>query len=132
MKITSVGFVGAGLMAMLIAASAYARESAPPRGCAAKQAEIEQRLERAREQGRKGQIAGLEKALAAHRSRCSDEGLRREREGALAEAQEKVRERERDLRAAQEQGRASKIRKRQEKLDQARRRLSEAEDELRK
>lgn len=129
MKMT-MSLMGAGLVWVLLTAGANAWASEPLRGCAAKQAEIEQQLAQAREAGRKGQIAGLEKALAAQRSECTDEGLRRERQAAVEKARQEVLERERDVRAAQAGGRDSKILRRKEKLDEARRELTEALNEL--
>src|SRR5699024_2560568 len=77
-----VGLLGRGFVWVVLTAGANAWASEPLRGCAAKQAAIEQQLVQAREAGRKRQIAGLEKALKAHRSKCTDEGLRRERQAA--------------------------------------------------
>lgn len=125
-----VGLLGTGFVWLVLTAGANAWASEPLRGCAAKQAAIEQQLVQAREAGRKGRIAGLENALKAHRSKCTDEGLRRERQAAVEKAEQEVLERERDVWAAQSDGRDSKILRRQEKLDEARRELSEALEEL--
>ncbi|WDY58489.1 DUF1090 domain-containing protein [Pseudomonas sp. PSKL.D1] len=98
-------------------------------GCAAKRSAIENQLKIARDQGNSGQVAGLEEALRGV-DKCTDSGLRKEREQKVLDARHEVAQREKDLKKAEKKGDAEKINKRKDKLAESRKELQEAVDDL--
>lgn len=115
---------------VFVAYAAPTLAAGPSRACDAKRASIETQIAEAEANGRKREVAGLQKALRANKANCTDESLARDRAKAVQSAQREVKARERDLSEAESKGDAEKIAKRREKLDAARRELSEAEKPL--
>lgn len=113
------------MLLTLSAAPGFAAERSP--ACEAKRAAIETQISEATTRGRSQEIAGLKKALAANKARCTDASLAKERDGKILTAQKKLAAREKSLAEAQSKGDAKKIADRQAKLDAARRDLAEAE-----
>lgn len=114
----------------LASSFAMAQDTAPLKGCAAKQHDIETQLEQARAHGNSHQQKGLETALAQVKLHCTDASLRTEREQNITKAQHEVKEREADLQTTKQKGDQSKIAKRQAKLTEAQRELQAAQAEL--
>lgn len=104
---------------------------APPRakgqkGCQAKESMLVWKLAEARENGRTGQVQGLERALANVRTWCTDGSLKAKADLDLWEKEQEVAEREKDLQEARAGGKPEKIAKRERKLEKARRELEQA------
>jgi hypothetical protein len=95
--------------------------------CEAKRATIAAQISEAKSRGRSQEIAGLERALAANKARCTDSSLAKEREAHIRDAKKKVASREKSLAEAERKGDAEKIAARQAKLDEARSALTVAE-----
>ncbi|WP_349744119.1 DUF1090 domain-containing protein [Roseateles cavernae] len=110
---------------MTSAAPAFAADRSP--ACEAKRAAIETQITQAQARGRSQEVAGLNRALAANKARCTDASLAKERETRIRAAERKVAEREKSLREAEHKGDAKKIASRKTKLDEARHELTEAE-----
>ena len=106
-------------IASLLALAATPLLAAEP-ACAAKITRIEFEVGQAQAQGRQHQIAGLQKALRATQSHCTDASLAADRESDIQKATKKVAEREQKLAKAQAKGDAQKIARQQADLDQAR------------
>ena len=102
----------------------------PSAACAAKVARIEFEVGQAQAQGRQHQIAGLQRALRATQSNCTDASLAAERESDIKKATKKVAEREQKLAKAQAKGDAQKIASQQADLDEARSELVNAQKPL--
>ncbi|MGV8804939.1 MAG: DUF1090 family protein [Polaromonas sp.] len=102
----------------------------PSAACAAKRARIESEISQAQAQGRQQQLAGLQKALRANQSHCTDALLAAERESDIQKATKKVAEREQKLKKAQAKGDPQKIAHQQGELDKARSDLTEAQKPL--
>lgn len=100
------------------------------KGCAAKEQDIQNQITRAREASNTSQLEGLEIALGEMQANCTDEGLRKEREGKVLDAKREVSKRQADLDKAMSKGDPEKIDTRKEKLAEARKELQEAVDEL--
>lgn len=98
--------------------------------CAAKRARIELEVGQAQAQGRQHQIAGLQNALHAIKSNCTDAALAVERESDIQRATKKVAEREQKLAKAQTNGDSRKIASQQASLDKARNNLAKAQKPL--
>ena len=96
----------------------------------AKITRIEFEVGQAQAQGRQHQIAGLQKALRATQSNCTDASLAAERESDIKKATEKVAEREQKLAKAQAKGDTRKIASQQADLDKARSELVNAQKPL--
>ena len=97
-----------------------AAAAAPPSAaCAAKRAEIEQQIVHAKAHGRSQELKGLQRALKANQSNCTDASLARERDARIGKAQREVAERERELAKAERSGDGKKIERRRAKLEQA-------------
>lgn len=97
-----------------------------PKGCQAKESVLVWKLAQAREHGRSGQIAGLERALLNVRTWCTDGSLKAKAELELWEKEQEVLEREEDLQEARASGKPEKIAKRERKLEEARQELEQA------
>ena len=98
--------------------------------CAAKITRIELEVGQAQAQGRQHQIAGLQKALRATQSNCTDASLAAERESDIKKATKKVAEREQKLAKAQAKGDSGKIASQQAGLYEARSDLAQAQKPL--
>lgn len=98
--------------------------------CAAKRARIEVEVSQAQAQGRQHQIAGLQNALRATQSNCTDAQLAADRDRDIKKATKKVAEREQKLAKAQAKGDAGKIASQQADLEKARNNLAQAQKPL--
>ena len=116
-------------IASLLALAATPLLAAEP-ACAAKIIRIESEVGQAQAQGRQHQIAGLQRALRATQSNCTDASLAADRESDIKKATEKVAEREEKLAKAQAKGDARKIASQQADLDKARSDLAQAQKPL--
>lgn len=116
-------------IASLLALAATPLLAAEP-ACAAKITRIELEVGQAQAQGRQHQIAGLQKALRATQSHCTDASLAAERESDIQKATKKVAEREQKLAKAQAKGDTQKIARQQADLDEARSALVNAQKPL--
>ena len=117
------------LIASLLVLAAAPVLAAEP-ACAAKITRIELEVGQAQAQGRQHQIAGLQKALRATQSNCTDASLAADRESDIKKATKKVAEREQKLAKAQAKGDAQKIASQQADLDKARSDLVNAQKPL--
>ena len=117
------------LIASLLVLAATPLLAAEP-ACAAKIARIEAEVGLAQAQGRQHQIAGLQKALRATQSNCTDAALAADRERDIKKATEKVADREQKLARAQARGDSRKIASQQADLDKARSDLAQAQKPL--
>jgi len=117
------------LIASLLVIAATPLLAAEP-ACAAKITRIELEVGQAQAQGRQHQIAGLQKALRATQSNCTDALLAAERESDIKKATKKVTEREQKLAKAQTNGDSRKIASQQASLDKARNNLAKAQRPL--
>lgn len=124
MKITM--FCTALMIAFTIPAWAAQHSAA----CEAKRASIEAQISEANARGRKQDVAGLKRALAANKTWCTDESLAKERATDIRNARRKVAAREKSLAEAERKGDTKKIEARKKKLDEARHDLAEAEKPL--
>jgi hypothetical protein len=114
------------LILMAVASTpTLASEAAPL--CAAKRARIEMQIQEAQAAGRTRELSGLNRALAANKSRCSDAALTKERDARIKKALTKVEAREKSLAQAAREGNLRGMQDRRNKLDQANRELAEAE-----
>lgn len=118
------------LMAIALMAAGPTAQAAPSAACAYKQQEIETQLGFAKQAGNQHQIAGLERALAANQTHCSDASLEQERQERITKAAHKVAEREQELAEAQAKGDPKKVARRQSKLLEAQHDLQEAQRPL--
>ena len=116
-------------IASLLALAATPLLAAEP-ACAAKITRIELEVGQAQAQGRQHQIAGLQKALRATQSNCTDASLAADRESDIQKATKKVAEREQKLAKAQAKGDAQKIARQQADLEEARSALVNAQKPL--
>lgn len=116
------------LFAGALALSAFSAAAATPpsAACVAKRTEIEQQISQAKAQGRSQEVKGLQRALKANQSNCTDASLARERDARIAKAQREVVERERDLAKAEREGDSKKIERRRSKLEEANAELLQA------
>lgn len=112
-------------IASLLALAATPLLAAEP-ACAAKITRIEFEVGQAQAQGRQHQIAGLQKALRATQSHCTDASLAADRESDIQKATKKVAEREQKL----AKGDAQKIARQQADLEEARSALVNAQKPL--
>lgn len=87
--------------------------------CAAKEADIRQQMDAAREHGNANRLRGLETALENIRTDCSDDDLMADARQDVRDSMEEVRERQQDLEDAIEDGDTGKIEKRRDKLKEA-------------
>ena len=117
------------LIASLLVLAAAPVLAAEP-ACAAKITRIELEVGQAQAQGRQHQIAGLQRALRATQSNCTDASLAADRESDIKKATKKVAEREQKLAKAQAKGDAQKIASQQADLDEARSDLVKAQKTL--
>lgn len=117
------------LIASLLVLAATPLLAAEP-ACAAKITRIEFEVGQAQAQGRQHQIAGLQKALRATQSNCTDASLAADREIDIKKATEKVAEREQKLAKAQAKGDTRKIASQQADLDKAHSELLQAQKPL--
>lgn len=117
------------LIASLLVLAAAPVLAAEP-ACAAKITRIELEVGQAQAQGRQHQIAGLQRALRATQSNCTDASLAADRESDIKKATKKVAEREQKLAKAQAKGDAQKIASQQADLDEARSDLVKAQKPL--
>lgn len=107
------------LVALPVAAEAGSRD----RGCAIKEQKLERELEYARAYHNRHRVAGLERALADVRARCSGWGLDQRYDKKISDKESKVREREFELREAKAKGDPKKIYQKTRKLEEAREEL---------
>lgn len=117
------------LIASLLVLAAAPVLAAEP-ACAAKITRIELEVGQAQAQGRQHQIAGLQRALRATQSNCTDASLAADRESDIKKATKKVAEREQKLAKAQAKGDTQKIASQQADLDKARSDLVNAQKPL--
>lgn len=113
-----------------LATGAMAAETAPLKGCAAKEHTINNEITEARAHGNSRREAGLQTALAEVKAHCTDASLRKELENKVQSAQHEVSEREADLQQANSKGDTDKIDKRKSKLAESRQELQKAQREL--
>lgn len=122
------------LILVLAAATtpSFASEASPL--CAAQRASIETQIREAQAAGRTRELSGLNRALAANNSRCSDAALTKERDARIKErdarikkALKKVEAREKSLAEAAREGNLRGMQDRRNKLEEANRELAEAE-----
>lgn len=106
-----------------------AAQSAGLTGCAAKAADIQAQLEQARAHGNKAQEAKL-KIAQQQQTRCTDDGLRREREADIKKKEEKLAARQADLDKARTKGKPKKIAQQEKKLGDAQAELAAARAKL--
>jgi Protein of unknown function (DUF1090) len=121
------------LTALLLSAACMAPALAAPStspACDAKRSSIEAQIAEARTHGNRQQLAGLNAALRANRSHCTDASLEASRQREISAATKKVAQRESALAAAQAKGDPKKIAKQQAQLDAARQALAEARKPL--
>ncbi|AMB83794.1 hypothetical protein AWM79_00105 [Pseudomonas agarici] len=118
------------LCSVMVAPLLAAEEQLELTGCAAKRQAIGSQLEIAKAQGNSDQQAGLEKALDAVTTHCTEASLKKERETNALEARHEVSRRQADLDKAMKKGDPDKINKRKEKLAESRKELQGALDEL--
>ena len=117
------------LIASLLVLAATPLLAAEP-ACEAKITRIEREVGQAQAQGRQHQIAGLQRALRATQSHCTDASLAADRESDIKKATKEVAEREQKLAKAQAKGDAQKIASQQADLDKARSELVQAQKPL--
>lgn len=122
-------FSASFLAAALVAGAVHANPAQPSSGCRAKVDEIQAELDAARAQNNARKVTGLEKALAAASTNCTDAGLKAERDEAVREKQEKVRERQEELREERAEGDQEDIARAEQKLMDAEAELAEARRE---
>jgi Protein of unknown function (DUF1090) len=118
---------------LILSAAAYlspAIAAQPSPACDAKRASIEAQIAEAKAHGNRQQLAGLNTALRANKSHCTDASLESARQRDISAATRKVKQRESDLAAAQAKGDSTKIAKQQAQLDAAREALTEAQKPL--
>jgi hypothetical protein len=123
------------LVAGVLAGPATAAPAAPATaavatGCAAKQQQVQAQIDIAKAHGNQNQVDGLSTALREIQNNCTENGLRKEREGKVLDAKREVSKRQSDLDKAMKKGDSEKINKRKDKLAEARKELQEAMDEL--
>lgn len=118
------------IASLLILAASPLLAAEPSAACAAKRTRIESEISQAQAQGRQQQLAGLQKALRANQSHCTDAVLAAEREGNIKKATKKVAQQEQKLVKAQAKGDSGKIARQQAKLDEARSELTQAQKPL--
>lgn len=114
----------------VVAEQSSANTASNKTGCALKIEQIERQVGYAKAQGNSHRQAGLEKALARVKERCTDDYLRQELDTKVTKKQYKVAERQAELTAAQNKGDTKKIAKQQQKLVEAQQELATAEQEL--
>lgn len=117
-------------LVLLSTASFATLAQTPLKGCAAKEANIQQQLDYAKAHNNSGRIAGLEKALSEVRANCTDASLQAQREENVREKEQKVAERQQELKEAQASEHSDKIEKRVRKLQEALSELTEAKAAL--
>ncbi|RYF68256.1 MAG: DUF1090 domain-containing protein [Comamonadaceae bacterium] len=116
-----------GSACVLALFTAAAGAAAPPSAaCAAKRVEIEQQISQAKANGRSQEVKGLQRALKANQSNCSDASLARERDARIAKAEREVAQRERDLAKAERESDGKKTERRRAKLEEAKAELAAA------
>lgn len=123
------------LVAGVLAGQAIAAPAAPASppaatGCAAKQQHVKAQIDIAKANGNQNQVDGLSTALREIQNNCTENGLRKEREGKVLDAKREVSKRQSDLDKAMKKGDSEKINKRKDKLAEARKELQDAMDEL--
>ena len=116
------------IASLLILAASPLLAAEPSAACTAKRTRIESEISQA--QGQQQQLAGLQKALRANQSHCTDAVLAAEREGNIKKATKKVAQQEQKLAKAQAKGDSGKIARQQTKLDEARSELTQAQKPL--
>lgn len=114
------------LTAAALTMPAFSAGAATP--CKKREAAIQAELALAKQNN--GDVAGLEEALANHRTTCNDDNLLSKAKIKVQEKQLKVSKAEMELEEAQSSGKADKIAKKQEKLREARIDLQEAQARL--
>ncbi|MBF7143691.1 MULTISPECIES: DUF1090 domain-containing protein [Pseudomonas] len=100
------------------------------KGCAAKEQQVTEQIDRARAAGNANQLEGLQIALGELQANCNDESLQKAREKKVLDAKREVSQRQADLDKAMSKGDPDKINKRKDKLAESRKELQEAVDEL--
>ena len=120
------------IASLLVLAATPLLAAQPSAACAAKRARIESEISQAQAQaqGRQQQLAGLQKALRANQSHCTDALLATERESDIQKATKKVTQREQKLAKAQAKGDSRKIASQQAELDESRSELAQAQKPL--
>ena len=118
------------IASLLVLATTPLLAAEPSAACAAKRTHIESEISQAQAQGRQQQLAGLQKALRANQSHCTDAVLAAERQSDIQKATKKVAQQEQKLAKAQTKGDSGKIAKQQTELDEARSELSQAQKPL--
>ncbi|WP_027252136.1 DUF1090 domain-containing protein [Photobacterium halotolerans] len=93
--------------------------------CQAKEYEIKQQIEYAKNYGDDYRLTGLEKALSEVQNHCTNEVLLEERRAKIREKVQKVTERSQELQEARKSGRLDKIEKKAKKLQEAEEELIE-------
>lgn len=130
MRKTKTILASLALACSFISVTAYS--SSELKGCAAKEAQIQQQIDYATQHGNHHRLSGLEKALSELRQNCTDEKLTLERKRKIAEKERKVNERTVELARAKETGNTDKIYKKEKKLQEAKDELLDAQNELNK
>lgn len=120
------------IVGLLVLAATPLLAAEPSAACAAKRTRIESEISQAQAQaqGRQQQLAGLQKALRANQSHCTDAMLTAERKSDIQKATKKVAQQEQKLAKAQAKGDSGKVAKQQASLDEARSELSQAQKPL--
>ena len=123
MKISLTAVTLAGLLALSCATAGAATPSA---ACQAKRSSIETEITQAKANGHPEKVAGLQRALKANASGCSDASLAAARDADIRKAEHKVKALERDLTRAEKKGKPEKIARQKAKLEAARSELEVA------
>ena len=118
------------IASLLVLAATPLLAAEPSAACAAKRTRIESEISQAQAQGRQQQLAGLQKALRANQSHCTDALLAAERESDIQKTTKKVAQREQKLAKAQAKGDSRKIASQQAELDEARSELAQSQKPL--
>ncbi|WP_168203194.1 DUF1090 domain-containing protein [Marinobacter fonticola] len=121
--------LSASLLAMSLGAPVFAASDENPH-CAAKEAEVQQQIDAAREHGNTERLRGLEASLEGIRNHCSDEKVIAEAEAEVQESMEEVEERQRDMEEALQEGDMDEVEERREKLEEATSELEEHTQKL--
>ncbi|KAA9002826.1 DUF1090 domain-containing protein [Affinibrenneria salicis] len=122
-----LSYFAVSVLLSTLSCGAFAASNAASGGCAAKERDIQQQLEQARQHHNQPKVQGLERALSEQRANCNDEQLAQKRRQALQEKRAEVAERQQELRQSQQKGDADKIIKREKKLAEAQQALRELE-----
>jgi uncharacterized protein with von Willebrand factor type A (vWA) domain len=129
MKVLLTLAIVSGAMAQPVLAATL-DEDTELRGCAAKEQQVTDQIDRARTAGNTNQLEGLQIALGELQANCNDESLKKAREKKVLDAKREVSQRQADLDKAMSKGDSDRINERKDKLAESRKELQEAVDEL--